>query len=65
MFMNYNGIVEEYDIYIELKFFELKLLKKSVVKYDIRVWFDGRSRFYPSPQFIFGYEFKFYRVVWR
>ena len=37
MFMNYNGIVEEYDIYIELKFFELKLLKKSIVKYDIRV----------------------------
>ena len=39
MFMNYNGIVEEYDIYIELKFFELKLLKKLVVKYGISAWF--------------------------
>ena len=30
-------------MYIEFKFYKLKILGKLIIQYIIRVWFDGKS----------------------
>ena len=37
--------VNKHDMYIELKSYKFKLLRKLVIQYDIEIWFGGRSCF--------------------
>lgn len=36
-------IIKQHDMYVKFKSFDFKLLRKFVIQYDIRIWFDKRS----------------------